>query len=162
MLLSKLMIVVDCDIGLIGFRLLCVPVPFRPVPSSLLDKNKIRLIKVGSPTAQAAVTAVCDDEDIDLTAVALPSSSSRRLNHLPGIPITTGVHSRPPLSAGAAGSGKGLKNAKNGRRGENGGEGGESCGIASLDKLLAKKKDPVLAATAARKSTLKDRPWPSW
>ena len=76
------------------------------------------------------------------------------------IPITTGVHSRAPLSAGAsaAGLGSGKKNARNGRRGDDGGESGESCGIANLDKLLSKKRDPVIAATAGRKSTLKDRP----
>ena len=94
--------------------------------------------------------AACEDEDIDLSSIqALPAASSATCaNHVVGVPLTNHGHGKNAPALARAG-GKARHDAVPVK-------GPETCGFPFLDKLLDRKKDPVTAAAAARKSTLKD------
>lgn len=94
---------------------------------------------------QQVVTSVFEEEDIDLSSVALPSSSSSgMMNHVAGLPVPIGN------GDGAHGGGRGKRRA----RGPAPSSG--SCGFPHIDRLLASKKDAVAAASASRAKTHKD------
>ena len=100
---------------------------------------------------QAAVTAACEDEDIDLSRIATSSadpSSASAANHMKGVPLALGKGvgtSRASGGRGQASSALSLPSS--------------SCGFLVLDRLLDKKKDAVAAVAIARRTTLKDTVW---
>lgn len=96
---------------------------------------------------QQVVTSVFEEEDIDLSSVALPSSSSSgMMNHVAGLPVPIGN------GDGAHGGGRGKRRAS----GPEPSSSASSCGYPHIDRLLASKKDTVAAASASRAKTLKD------